>query len=89
MPCGAVPSYIPTPAKFQKQKGLPVFASQHWHRPPAREQCPNVSMRSSLLSLCITTWTATVQEPMPFLLLLRHLPLHSALIPSDVDKAVR
>lgn len=65
MPCGAVPSYIPTPAKIQKQKGLPVVESQRWHRPPAREQCPDVSVLSSLLSLCIPTWTAAVQGPTP------------------------
>lgn len=47
MPCGAVPSYSPSPAKFRKQKELPVVESQHWHRPPAREQCPNVSMHCS------------------------------------------
>lgn len=87
MPCGAVPSYIPTPAKFQKQKGLPVVESQYWHRPPAREHCPSVSVRSSLLSLCIATWTAAVQEPTPFLLLLHHLL--SALILSNVGEGAR
>lgn len=52
MPCGAVPSHIPTPAKFQKQKELPVVESQHWHRPPAAEQCPNVSHCTAPRSAC-------------------------------------
>ncbi len=79
MPCGAVPSYIPTLAKFEKQRELPVVRSQHWHRPPAREECPNGSTRCSALSLCIPTWTAAVQEPTPFLPLLCYLSLHPAL----------
>lgn len=37
-----------------------------------------------LRSLCIPTWTATVQKPIPILLLLWYLHMYSALISSDV-----
>lgn len=67
--------------QLSKQTFPRVVESEHWHRRPAREQCPNVSKRSSLLSLCIPTCTAAVQEPRPFLILLYYPPafwFHSA-----------
>lgn len=36
--------------RFRSGKSFSVVESQHWHRSPAREQCPDVSMRCSLLS---------------------------------------
>lgn len=62
---------------FRSRKGLRVLESQQWHRPPAREQCPNISEHSSPLCLWIPTWAAAVQQPTPSFSF--SLPLHSAL----------
>lgn len=63
--------------RFRSGKSFSVVESQHWHRSPAREQCPDVSMRCSLLSPVHPNMDCCCSgSQRPFPVFLRYLPLH-------------